>query len=202
MSKFNEPSGGKKEVLHRYESYFYGIFLLQIDNRKNSWSTNTSDDNWSTLTLWEPEVVTDKEDKVNVAVFCFRKRAQVETRLLSGLWLDHVKYFWPPIGWEDRAVTSFPSQCELSTQRIIPGCSSWDPHTSDNTVTTDTMGMSGCQALEEWCRLVLGSYPGVSITNMTSSWSDGKAFCALIHAFRPDLVDWETVKTNSPSQWV
>ena len=62
------------------------------------------------------------------------------------------------------------------------------------------MGMSGCQALEEWCRLVLGSYPGVSITNMTSSWSDGKAFCALIHAFRPDLVDWDAVKTNSPSQ--
>ena len=64
------------------------------------------------------------------------------------------------------------------------------------------MGMSGCQALEEWCRLVLGSYAssGVSVTNMTSAWSDGKAFCALIHAYRPDLVDWDTVKTNSPSQ--
>ena len=64
------------------------------------------------------------------------------------------------------------------------------------------MTMSGCQALEEWCRLVLGSYSssGVSITNMTSSWSDGKAFCALIHAYRPDLIDWDTVKTNSAAQ--
>jgi len=62
------------------------------------------------------------------------------------------------------------------------------------------MSMSGCQALEEWCRLVLNTYPGVSISNMSSSWSDGKAFCALIHSHRPDLIDWDVVKVNTAQQ--
>jgi len=62
------------------------------------------------------------------------------------------------------------------------------------------MGMTGCQALEEWCRIVLNTYSGVHISNMTSSWSDGKAFCALIHSHRPDLIDWEHVKKNSAAQ--
>jgi len=57
--------------------------------------------------------------------------------------------------------------------------------------------MSGCQALEEWCRLLLNSYPGVNITNMTSSWSDGRAFCALIHSHRPDLIPWDIVSYNA-----
>jgi len=62
------------------------------------------------------------------------------------------------------------------------------------------MGLTGCQALEEWCRLLLNSYSGVNINNMTSSWSDGKAFCALIHSHRPDLINWEAVKRNNSYQ--
>merc|ERR1712038_1159362 len=62
------------------------------------------------------------------------------------------------------------------------------------------MGLTGCQALEEWCRLLLNSYSGVNINNMTSSWADGKAFCALIHSHRPDLINWEAVKRNNSYQ--
>jgi len=62
------------------------------------------------------------------------------------------------------------------------------------------MGLTGCQALEEWCRLLLNSYPGVNINNMTSAWADGKAFNALIHSQRPDLIDWETVKRSNSYQ--
>ena len=119
------------------------------------------------------------------------------------------------------------------------------------------MTMSGCQALEEWCRQVVAA-SGVSLANMSSAWSDGKvrwhlgavklccslsmstqptqhgilirllvmcshyaisnyphihspsvpnnnydpcqAFCALIHSHRPDLIDWDTVKTNNAYQ--
>ena len=70
----------------------------------------------------------------------------------------------------------------------------------DQIITRLKMGMKGCQALEEWCRIVLNTYSGVHISNMTSSWSDGKAFCALIHSHRPDLIDWEHVKKNSAAQ--
>lgn len=44
------------------------------------------------------------------------------------------------------------------------------------------------QDLLEWCKEMTKSYPGVKVTNLTTSWRNGMAFCALIHHFRPDLM--------------
>ncbi|KAL5008749.1 hypothetical protein ScPMuIL_014330 [Solemya velum] len=49
---------------------------------------------------------------------------------------------------------------------------------------------SSSQDLLEWCKEITGDYRGVKVTNLTTSWRNGMAFCAIIHHFRPDLLDF------------
>lgn len=44
------------------------------------------------------------------------------------------------------------------------------------------------QDLLEWCKEVTKDYSGVKVTNLTTSWRNGMAFCAVVHHFQPDLM--------------
>ncbi|XP_027712014.1 EH domain-binding protein 1-like protein 1 isoform X2 [Vombatus ursinus] len=50
--------------------------------------------------------------------------------------------------------------------------------------------VSSSQSLLEWCQEVTEGYPGVRVTNFTTSWRNGLAFCAILHYFHPDKINF------------
>ncbi|XP_017269407.1 smoothelin isoform X3 [Kryptolebias marmoratus] len=56
------------------------------------------------------------------------------------------------------------------------------------------------QMLLDWCRAKTRSYEHVDIQNFSSSWSNGMAFCALVHSFFPDAFDYESLSPSNRRQ--
>ncbi|XP_072943393.1 uncharacterized protein MICAL-like isoform X2 [Epargyreus clarus] len=57
--------------------------------------------------------------------------------------------------------------------------------------------IKGTKALELWCKRLVKDCPDVQIDNMSTSWRNGMAFCALVHHFRPDLIDLSKLKPEN-----
>ncbi|XP_070827721.1 F-actin-monooxygenase mical2b isoform X2 [Chaetodon trifascialis] len=47
--------------------------------------------------------------------------------------------------------------------------------------------------LLSWCQRQTQGYRAVDVTNLTSSWRNGLALCALIHRQRPELIDYDSL---------
>ncbi|KAJ8248875.1 hypothetical protein GJAV_G00228710 [Gymnothorax javanicus] len=51
-----------------------------------------------------------------------------------------------------------------------------------------------------WCQRQTEGYRGVTVSDLTSSWKSGLALCALIHRFRADLIDFDSLNEEDSAK--
>ncbi|XP_015444345.1 EH domain-binding protein 1-like protein 1 isoform X7 [Pteropus alecto] len=86
--------------------------------------------------------------------------------------------------------------CEEEEEgRIRPQQAAASPSSAEDTspVPVPAAPVSSSQSLLEWCQEVTAGYRGIRITNFTTSWRNGLAFCAILHRFYPDKIDYASL---------
>ncbi|KAM7373560.1 hypothetical protein PAMP_008402 [Pampus punctatissimus] len=64
-------------------------------------------------------------------------------------------------------------------------------------VSGESGDLTAKEKLLLWSQQAIEGYPGLRCVNFTSSWSDGRMFNALLHRYRPDLINMEVVSQQS-----
>nr|XP_029519420.1 microtubule-actin cross-linking factor 1 isoform X1 [Oncorhynchus nerka] len=99
------------------------------------------------------------------------------------------------IDWEssreglDSATDSPLSPPQVTTKQF--------PQISEIYVSGESGDLTAKEKLLLWSQKASEGWPGLRCTNFSSSWSDGRMFNALLHRFRPDLIDMEVVAQQS-----
>uniref|UniRef100_A0A3B5M1B4 Uncharacterized protein n=1 Tax=Xiphophorus couchianus TaxID=32473 RepID=A0A3B5M1B4_9TELE len=64
-------------------------------------------------------------------------------------------------------------------------------------VCGESADLTAKEKLLLWSQQATEGYPGLRCTNFSSAWSDGRMFNALLHRYRPDLINMEAVTRQS-----
>ncbi|XP_050934562.1 uncharacterized protein ehbp1l1b isoform X50 [Lates calcarifer] len=96
-----------------------------------------------------------------------------------------------------------PHHCEMMTSRLptLPEEETADIKTPEpgQTVREEADGkddtaeglVNSSQSLLQWCQDITSGYRGVKVTNFSTSWRNGLAFCAILHHFHPDKIEFD-----------
>ncbi|XP_028819126.1 microtubule-actin cross-linking factor 1 isoform X17 [Denticeps clupeoides] len=64
-------------------------------------------------------------------------------------------------------------------------------------VSGESADLTAKEKLLLWSQQATEGYPGLRCTNFSSSWSSGRMFNAILHRYRPDLIDMDLVARQS-----
>lgn len=53
------------------------------------------------------------------------------------------------------------------------------------------------KALENWAKKITDGYRDVEVRDLSTSFRDGMAFCAIIHHYRPDIIDFDSLSKEN-----
>ncbi|KAM8976519.1 cytospin-B isoform 1-T1 [Pelodytes ibericus] len=119
---------------------------------------------------------------------------------------EHGKNFTP-----DRFPRKSPSLESLNTHSPVGfgsrntslSLDTWTPQTKISVERKDPLsalareyGGSKRNALLKWCQKKTEGYSNIDITNFSSSWSDGLAFCALLHTYLPAHIPYQELNSQ------
>ncbi|XP_074468079.1 uncharacterized protein LOC141753380 isoform X10 [Sebastes fasciatus] len=101
-----------------------------------------------------------------------------------------------------------PNHCEMTTSRLptLPEEETSDlksPHPApmvreeaDGKDDAAEGPVNSIQSLLQWCQDITNDYRGVKVTNFSTSWRNGLAFCAILHHFHPDKIDFDKLYSH------
>ncbi|XP_052437371.1 protein-methionine sulfoxide oxidase mical3b isoform X6 [Carassius gibelio] len=69
-------------------------------------------------------------------------------------------------------------------------------HTQSNMLSVCVESVARYSKLLSWCQEQTLGYMNVCVMDFTTSWRSGLALCALIHRFRPDLIDFASLEES------
>ncbi|XP_076580745.1 uncharacterized protein ehbp1l1a isoform X6 [Chaetodon auriga] len=83
------------------------------------------------------------------------------------------------------------SHLHQATEPTTPQKRPADRDASLENVLTSPSLVTSSQSLLEWCQEVTQGHKGMKITNFSTSWRNGLAFCAILHHFHPEKINYE-----------
>ncbi|XP_075958714.1 EH domain-binding protein 1-like protein 1 isoform X8 [Anarhichas minor] len=98
-----------------------------------------------------------------------------------------------------------PHHCEMTTSRLptLPEEETSDlkpaPMVREEADGKDDAAeglVNSTQSLLQWCQDITNGYRGIKVTNFSTSWRNGLAFCSILHHFHPDKIDFDQLVSN------
>ncbi|XP_070841137.1 microtubule-actin cross-linking factor 1 isoform X16 [Chaetodon trifascialis] len=180
------------------------ILKVQLCEEENSRvKVSEGDFPMSSNQMWIQETMVVKGFSLDTPV-----RAQEQSSLLESGYASDLPLTSPETAGTTPSQTDWGGLTSSSSERLDSMMESplslqqqaavkYLPQISEIYVSGESGDLTAKEKLLLWSQQATEGYPGLRCVNFTSSWSDGRMFNALLHRYRPDLIDMEVVSRQS-----